>query len=206
MKILTIQLNKVWDGGYTGLLLDCLYSLWSGATGNSTWPQKNMRCSLRMFTETSIISCKETFCSLACVLAATSTCFEVTDRFSTSSCSPGGRIFGCGFKVKRHQRWKATWTAGHTVCFMLPLHYSSDGNVVFRHHLLFKKANVRAYGGAAAGRLWVLISLFVGWDLLPWSLHVLAMPKSVSFGLFGFPLLSKNLHIEINVTVHWEWM
>lgn len=34
----------------------------------------------------------------------------------------------------------ATWTAGHTVCFMLPLHYSSDGNVVFRHHLLFKKS------------------------------------------------------------------
>lgn len=100
----------------------------------------------------------------------------------------------------------ATWIAGHTVCFMLPLHYSSDGNVVFRHHLLFKKANVRAHGGAAAGRLWLLISLFVGWDLLPWSLHVLAMPESVSFGLFGFLLLSKNLHIEIIVTVHWEWM
>lgn len=208
MKILTIQLNKVWDGGYTGLLLDCLYSLWSGATGNSTWPQKNMRCSLRMFTETSIIGAKK----LSAALPVFSPLLAHVSRLQTDFPQAPVRR-GAGYLVVV-SRWNvtsggkqpATWTAGHTVCFMLPLHCSSDGNVVFRHHLLFKKANVRAYGGAAAGRLWVLISLFVGWDLLPWSLHVLAMPKSVSFGLFGFPLLSKNLHIEINVTVHWEWM
>lgn len=149
MKILTIQLNKVWDGGYTGLLLDCLCSLWSGATGNSTWPQKNMWCSLRMFTETSIISCKETFCSLASPLLG-----HVWRLRTDFPQAPVRR--GAGYLVVV-SRWNVTsggkqpamWIAGHTVCFMLPLHYSSDGNVVFRDHLLFKKANVRAYGGAS---------------------------------------------------------